>query len=103
MTIEKLARFIVDDYYNGTPGDERYLVHVDREIKRIREQLANQFAFQVDENCFMATVFVEVENANAVSANYTATRQRDIQNSEGDNDATKKREVQSSNIEEHQH
>jgi hypothetical protein len=35
MTIEKLARFIVADYYSGCPGDELFTIAVEREIKRM--------------------------------------------------------------------
>lgn len=39
MTIEKLARFIVDDYYDGAP-DEMYTNAVEREVKKMRAYLA---------------------------------------------------------------
>jgi hypothetical protein len=39
MTIEKLARLIVDDYYQGAIGDEIYNVAVEREIKRLRQTI----------------------------------------------------------------
>ena len=35
MTIEKLARFIVDDWYDGCPADETYQIALNKERKRL--------------------------------------------------------------------
>jgi hypothetical protein len=41
MTIEKLARFIVADWYDGSPNGERHQIAVEQQIKELRE---NAFA-----------------------------------------------------------
>jgi hypothetical protein len=55
MTIEKLARFIVADYYSGCPGDELFTIAVEREIKR----MINSIDIQRD-RIQEATVHVDV-------------------------------------------
>ena len=37
MTIEKLARFLVDEYYMGSLGDEIYQVAVYHEIQNLKK------------------------------------------------------------------
>lgn len=37
MTIEKLARLLVDEYFDGSPGSERAQIAVEREIKSLKE------------------------------------------------------------------
>lgn len=39
MTIDKLARLIVEDYYSGSPGDEPYQIAVDQEKKKLLQTL----------------------------------------------------------------
>jgi hypothetical protein len=39
MTIEKLARFLVDDWYDGSPNGERYQIAVEDQIKDIKENM----------------------------------------------------------------
>lgn len=36
MTIEKLAILIVAEYFEGSPGDERAQVAIEREIKNLK-------------------------------------------------------------------
>lgn len=38
MTIEKLARFIVEDYFDGSPGDESFNVAVESVIKELKQR-----------------------------------------------------------------
>lgn len=47
MTIEKLAKFIVEDYYNGTTGDEKYQILVEHEIKKMKIHLTS-IMFDID-------------------------------------------------------
>jgi hypothetical protein len=42
MTIEKLARFIVEDHYEGTIGDEKYNINVALEVDRMRNDIQYQ-------------------------------------------------------------
>lgn len=60
MTVEKLARFIVEDYYQGAVGDELFNCHVAQEINRMNEQLKLQESYQVDRLVWLASVYVEV-------------------------------------------
>lgn len=55
MTIEKLARFIVDDYFNGAPN-EQYTIAVEREIRKMKEQI--QFQSQ---DIKVTQVYVEID------------------------------------------
>jgi hypothetical protein len=36
MTIEKLARLIVDDWYDGSPNGEKYLIAVEQTTRELR-------------------------------------------------------------------
>jgi len=37
MTIEKLARFIVDEDFDGSPADESYQIAVEQEVKKLKK------------------------------------------------------------------
>jgi hypothetical protein len=69
MTIEKLARFIVEDYWDGAIGDERYLVHVEREVQRMKHDLRLQL-----NDPKLAMVYVEVEDKDG-------TQEREVEES----------------------
>jgi hypothetical protein len=36
MTINKLARLLVEDFYSGAPGDEGFMIAVEHMEKRLR-------------------------------------------------------------------
>lgn len=36
MTLKKLAQFIVDQWYSGSPYDEPYQIAVEQEIKHLK-------------------------------------------------------------------
>jgi hypothetical protein len=55
MTIKKLARFIVEDWFDGSCG-ERFTYECEQEEKRLREQLQ----FQSNE-IKVGTVYVDLE------------------------------------------
>jgi hypothetical protein len=40
MTIEKLARFLVESDYDGGGNDERFQISVERETKRLLESMS---------------------------------------------------------------
>jgi hypothetical protein len=54
MTIEKLARLLVDDWYDGSSNGEGYQIAVEQQIKELREN-----AFAMGGNLQVA---VEVED-----------------------------------------
>lgn len=53
MTIEKLARAVVDEYFDGSPGSEHSQIAVEKEIRNL-----NQTRHRIGDALF---VVVEVE------------------------------------------
>lgn len=56
MKLEKLARILVDEDFEGCPGDEHHVIAVERKTKELRDRIIRN-----DGPMGQAYVYVEVE------------------------------------------